>query len=143
MDRYIKYFNILALAGVIIINYLANSLPINGQTTADVSANYPVLFTPEGYVFAIWGLIYLLLVGFVIYQALPRQGDKPILLSIGYLFILSSILNIFWLFAWHYNLIVISLIIMLALLFTLIALYLRINIKNDLCFSICLGFCRY
>ncbi|MGF7185872.1 pilus assembly protein TadC [Desulfitispora alkaliphila] len=130
MENKIRLINIGALIAVIVINFLANWLPINNQTTAEVSAKYPALFTPAGYAFSIWGLIYLLLTGFVIYQALPGQEKNKMIISIGYLLAISSVFNVFWIFAWHYDLIGLSLIIMLALLVTLIILYIRINNKK-------------
>jgi hypothetical protein len=101
---------------------------LNGRTTGQVSDLYPTLVTPAGYVFAIWGVIYILLLAFVIYQALPSQKDKPFQKQIGALFILSSLLNCVWLFLWQYNFITESVIVMFALLATLIAIYLRLNI---------------
>ncbi|MGB5257057.1 MAG: hypothetical protein WBN44_07355, partial [Woeseiaceae bacterium] len=65
--------NIVAFSIVIIVNYLSNALPINGQSMAEISAKYPSLFTPAGFTFSIWGIIYLALLAFVIYQALPSQ----------------------------------------------------------------------
>ncbi|MFA4886295.1 MAG: tryptophan-rich sensory protein, partial [Desulfotomaculaceae bacterium] len=54
--------------GMIVVNMLANILPINGVTTGQVSDSYPNLFAPVGITFAIWGLIYLLLAGYTLYQ---------------------------------------------------------------------------
>jgi len=101
---------------------------LNGRTTGQVSDLYPTLVTPAGYVFAIWGVIYILLLAFVTYQALPSKKDKPFQKQIGALFILSSLLNCVWLFLWQYNFITESVIVMFALLATLIAIYLRLNI---------------
>ena len=126
------YLNIVALIAVLVVNFLANWLPINNQNTGEVSANYPVLFTPAGYVFGIWGLIYLLLFGFIIYQALAQNQDKAIIQSIGYWFAINSLLNIAWIFAWHYQLIPLSLGIMIGLLLTLIIIYSNINRHKDL-----------
>jgi len=115
--------NILALLAVIVVNTLANTLPIAGKTTGELSDQYPVLITPAGYVFSIWGLIYLLLAGFVIYQALPGNADRQSIQRIGPLFILTCIFNCSWIFAWHYELLPLSVLIMLALLGTLIVIY--------------------
>ncbi len=127
-----SYLNIVALIAVLVVNFLANWLPINNQNTGEISANYPVLFTPAGYVFGIWGLIYLLLFGFVIYQALAKNQHKDIIQSLGYWFALSSLLNIAWIYAWHYELIPLSLGIMIGLLLTLIIIYSNINRHKDL-----------
>lgn len=123
--------NILAFVATVVVNGLANTQVLNGKTTAEVSDAYPTLITPAGYVFSIWGVIYTLLLVFVVFQALPQQRDKPFLRQIGLLFVLSSILNISWLFLWQYEQITLSVILMFALLVTLITVYLRLNIGRS------------
>jgi translocator protein len=118
-----QIFVILALAGTLLVNWLANALPINGITTGEVSDSYPVLFTPAGYVFAIWGVIYLLLLGYVIYQALPAQRENPLLQKIAPWFILNTLANTVWIFFWHYQLIPITVLLMLGVLIPLIVIY--------------------
>jgi translocator protein len=120
--------NVLALIATLAVNYLANALPLAGRATGEISDMFPVLFTPAGYVFAIWGVIYLGLIAFAVFQALPSQRENPRLRRVGYLFALSGALNIAWLFAWHYLQISLSLVFMLGLLFTLIAIYERLEI---------------
>ena len=120
--------NIFALGAVLTINALANILPINGQTTGELSDKYPSLFTPAGYVFSIWGLIYTLLAVFIIYQALPAQKDNPRLVQLGYAFALSCVFNFAWIIAWHYEYIFLSELIMLGILGTLIVSYERLGI---------------
>lgn len=120
--------NLLAVIATITINGLANALPLNGQTTGEISDRFQVYFVPAGYVFSIWGLIYVGLVGFAIYQALPGQRDNPRLRRIGYLFALSCLANIAWLFLWHYERFPLTLVAMLTLLLLLIAIYLRLDI---------------
>jgi len=120
--------NLAAFSVTVVVNALSNILPLNGKTTAEISDSYPNLFTPAGYVFSIWGVIYMLSLIFAVYQALPRQREKPFLGKIGYLFVLSSISNVSWLFLWHYEQIVLSLVPMFVLLATLIAVYLRLQI---------------
>jgi len=124
----LRFGNIAALVVTLVINGLAGTTLLNNRTTADVSAAYPTLITPAGYVFSIWGVIYILLVAFVIYQALPSQKNKPYQKQIGALFILSNILNSVWLFLWQYDYITVSVVVMFALLATLIAIYVRLGI---------------
>lgn len=117
-------------------NAAAVMLPINGLTTEEVSNTYDNLFTPTGLTFSIWSIIYLLLAGFVVYQwkkptsqsilAIPEMNKQ---LSI--LFIVSSILNSVWLFAWQYLQIGLSVLIMLALLVVLIYMN-RLLVKTNL-----------
>lgn len=115
--------NVLAFALVIVFNGLANSLPLGGQTTGEVSAKYPSLFVPAGYVFSIWGLIYTGLLAFVIYQALPSQRQNRRLARIAPWFVANCVANALWLLAWHYDQLLLSLLLMLAILVTLVAIY--------------------
>ena len=123
--------NIAAYLVVILVNALANIVPLNGLTTGAISDSFPSLFTPAGYVFAIWGLIYLLLGVFVVYQALPSQRNNPRLKRLGYLFIVSCAFNVAWLFAWHFLQISLSMLMMLGLLGTLVAIYERLGIGKS------------
>jgi benzodiazapine receptor len=119
---------VLAVVATIVMNGLANALPLNGQTTGEISDRFPVYFVPAGYVFSIWGLIYLGLIGYAVYQALPAQRGNPRLRRIGYLFGLSCVANIVWLFFWHYELFPLTLVAMIILLLLLIVIYLRLEI---------------
>jgi benzodiazapine receptor len=127
-DTLRQWVNLLAVIAVIVINGLANALPLNGQTTGEISDRFQVYFVPAGYVFSIWGLIYLGLIAFAVYQALPAQRDNPRLRRIGTLFALSCLANIAWLFLWHYEVFPLTLVAMLSLLLLLIAIYLRLGI---------------
>ncbi len=121
------YINIGALALVLLMNFLSNAIPFNNLTQADLGEIYPVLITPAAYVFAIWGLIYLALIAFIVYQVMPGFRENPVVKAVGILFAVSSLFNILWLFFWHYQRVGWSMIIMLLLLATLIAIYLRIG----------------
>jgi len=117
----IKIITAIAYIGMVAVNFLANSLPINNRSTGEISAAYPNLFAPAGLTFSIWGLIYLLLGGYVVYQF--AQKDKKtaeLIKEINPLFIATSFANILWIFAWHYDFIGLSVIIMATLLFLLI-----------------------
>jgi hypothetical protein len=122
------WINVIAVIATIGINGLANALPLNGVTTGEISDRFDVYFVPAGYVFSIWGVIYLGLIAFAIYQALPSQRDNPRLIRVGYLFALSCVANIAWLFLWHYELFPLTLIAMVALLGLLISIYTRLGI---------------
>ena len=123
-----QIINVLAVVVMITINILANALPINGQNTGEISDLFQVFFVPAGYVFAIWGLIYIGLAAFAIYQALPAQRENPRLRKIGYWFLLSCVANSVWIFMWHYNLFPLSLLVMLVLLASLLVIYLRLDV---------------
>jgi benzodiazapine receptor len=128
----IELGNILAFAVTLVINGLASAAFIGGKTTAEISDQYSTLITPAGYVFAIWGIIYVLLGIFVVYQALPSQRQKAFQKQVSGLFILSSVFNIAWIFLWQYGYIALSIVPIAALWATLIAIYLRLKIgKSD------------
>ena len=64
-SKFDAFLNLIGLVMVLTVNALANILPINGYNTGQVSGFYPNYFVPAGFTFAIWGIIYLLLIGFV------------------------------------------------------------------------------
>jgi benzodiazapine receptor len=128
----LKWSNIVAFVATVIVNGLAGSTTLlGGVNTAEISNANPTLITPAGYVFSIWGIIYVLLGVFVIFQALPSQREKEHTKKIGWLFVLSSVLNIVWLFLWQYEILAVSVVLMFLLLATLIAIYLRLNIGKS------------
>ena len=124
--RTFQLLNVLGFVLVLIMNTLANALPINGYNTGEVSALYPNLFVPAGFTFGIWGLIYLLLLGFVIYQFTRPAAEAGIPQQIGLWFFLSCLFNASWILAWHHLMPVLSLFIMLGLLASLIVIYRRV-----------------
>ncbi|MFW6389827.1 MAG: hypothetical protein ACOCZT_01805 [Halanaerobiales bacterium] len=120
---------------MIIVNFLANYLPLNDLPTDEVSDMFPNLFTPAGVTFAIWGVIYFLLFAFIIYQSsgIFDQFKKTpeFVEKIGWWFFISSLANSAWIFSWHYLQISLSLIIMFVLLFSLIVIYIKLNIGRN------------
>jgi TspO/MBR family len=118
---------ILTVIITIAVNILADALPINGLNTAAISDSFHVYFVPAGYVFSIWGLIYIGLIAYAIYQALPAQKNNPRLQDISWWVILGGLVNCAWIFLWHYELFVGTLGAMLILLATLIAVYQRLG----------------
>jgi len=142
--------NLISVIIALTVNILATMLPLNGQNTAEISDRFKIYFVPAGYVFSIWGIIYLGWIAFVIYQLRPAQKDSPRLRRLGYLFALSGLFNAGWLFCWHYNQFGLSVVVMLILLGLLIASYLRLDVNRvsvsraerwsvDVPFSIYLG----
>ncbi len=142
--------NLVSVIITVIVNILASVLPLNGQNTGEISDRFQVYFVPAGYVFAIWFFIYIGWIAFAIYQFRSSQKESPRLRRLGYLFALSGIANSAWLFAWHYNVFGVSVLIMLTLLGLLIASYLRLDVNRvavsraerwsvDIPFSVYLG----
>jgi len=130
--QFLQLGNILAVIFTIIVNALANILPIAGKNTGELSDNIPNLFVPAGITFAIWGVIYILIIMFAIYLAKDlfkkEKTTKPLLEKISFFFILASLANIMWIFLWHYEQIILSLLAMILLFFSLLMIYLRLNI---------------
>jgi hypothetical protein len=122
----VKYINILLVAGMLVMNYLANALPLNNRTTGELSDSFPNLFVPAGLTFSIWGVIYLLV---VIYSVIQFTGsDKEVITNISWLFGITCILNALWIVFWHYGKLPLSLLVMLGLLVSLI--FINISIRN-------------
>lgn len=119
---------VLATLVTLVVNTLANALPLNGLSTGAVSDQFSVYFVPAGYVFSIWGLIYLLLIGYTVYQALPAQRSDPALRKIGWIYVIGAVANSAWIFFWHYQLFPLTVVMMLVLLVSLILIYMRLGI---------------
>lgn len=128
-DRLRQIANVIALVGVLATNFLAEAVPLNGFTSAQIANRYPdLLYFPANYAFSIWSVIYVFLIAFGVYQALPAQRENPALRRIGWLFVASSILNAGWLISFHYLQFPLSMLMMILLLATLITIYLRLDI---------------
>ncbi|MDN7243673.1 tryptophan-rich sensory protein [Planococcus sp. N028] len=115
----------IAFLSIVIFNALANSLPINGQTTGEISNRVPVLITPAGYVFSIWGLIYILFAVWIIgWWIRLKKGEVPST-KITLFFTLSAVSNIAWLYLWHYEFFGWSIVAIVAYFLALTGLYLQ------------------
>ena len=133
---FLAILNIIGFLGTVVVNGLSSALPINGKTAGELSDQYPNLFVPTGLTFSVWGVIYILLAIFVIYGlviAIKKDEQKSSFIqNVGILFFISCLANIGWIFAWHYEIVTLSLILMLVLLVTLITIYLKLQIgKSD------------
>lgn len=133
-----NWINLFAFAAMVAVNIMANALPLGGNTSGQVSDRYPSLFTPAGITFAIWGVIYAFL-GFVLIRQLitSREDRKVITYNIGGLFAVSCVLNIGWIFSWHFGLIAGSTLIIFVLLANLIIL--MVLVRYDRLLSLALG----
>ena len=131
-SNFLRYANIIFFGLTVVVNSLAGGTTlIGGQVTAAVSDANPTLITPAGYVFSIWGVIYMLLGVFVVYQAFPSQQGKEYQSKIGWLFVLSSLINIGWLYLWQFEYLSLSVVLMFLLLATLISIYVRLRIGKS------------
>ncbi len=114
----IKYINLILAAGMLVMNYLANALPINGKTTGELSDSFPNLFVPAGLTFSIWGVIYILVILYCIFQFKDYNAEPVSKISLA--FGASCILNALWIPLWHYGKLPLSLLVMAGLLISLI-----------------------
>jgi hypothetical protein len=122
--------NLIAIIAAFGFNLSSNIAPLNGLSIGEISNTLfqGVLITPANYAFAIWGVIYLGLISFGIYQALPAQRENPHLRRIGYLLVFSSFSQIIWVILFQFHLFALSLLAMLGILLSLAAIYLRLEI---------------
>lgn len=112
------------------VNSYANISVIGTMSVGEISDSFQNFFTPAGYVFSVWGVIYLSLLGFSIYQALPSQREKPLMRRIGWLFILTNVFNGTWIFAWQFLLFPLSWGIIVGLLITLLLIYRQLDAER-------------
>lgn len=129
---FVAALNLLGVIATITVNALAVILPINGKTTQYLSDSLPNLFVPAGLTFSIWGLIYLLLIAFGVFQFVASLRKEPpdFIGKIGWLFVFASIENCGWILAWHYQQVFLSLLIMIVLFLTLLFIYLKLDIPK-------------
>ncbi|MGY3053730.1 hypothetical protein ACVWYG_001931 [Pedobacter sp. UYEF25] len=134
MKKILPVANGLALIITVLINYLSNTGIINGNTMKTMSDKYFTFFTPAGYAFSIWGIIYLGLFGFVFYTGrglFKKKAEEPMLLKIGWWFVISCIANSLWVLAWLYDYTGTSVIIMGIILFSLFKIIVNTRMELD------------
>ena len=117
--------NTIAFVVMILVNILANTGRLGGYTTGEISSQYNNLLTPAGWTFSIWGVIYALLLVFVV-ASFFNNSARDITNRIGNWFWISCVFNILWLLTWHSNLIWLSMIMMVGLLATLIGMNIKL-----------------
>lgn len=131
--RIIPILNLITFIGVVIINILAGSTRVlGGYNTAEISDLFPSLFTPAGYAFGIWGVIYTLLTLFLIVQlpsVITGWDSIKIFENVGLLFILSNCLNFTWIFLWQYQQIIAAAVFIALFAAVLILIHIRLGIN--------------
>lgn len=131
MKKTLQIANIVIFVIMVFVNYLSGTGAINGTTIAEISNANNNLFTPAGYAFSIWGLIYLMLLGFVIYQSrslFRKVRDDQFIFRTGWWFVLSCFANIMWITFWLYGYMEYSILAIFVLLFSLM----KIVTKNQM-----------
>lgn len=133
MKKQLQVLNGIMLIITIVLSYLSNSGVFNGNTMASVSSKYDNLFTPAGYAFSIWGLIYLCLLGFVVYYGrslfIATKKEDQTVEDVGWWFVLSCLANSTWVMLWIYDYILISVLMMIVLLFSLLKIVLNTHME--------------
>lgn len=114
---------VLAFIVTMILNTAATTIPLGGMKTNEISDSFRVYVIPAGYVFAIWGLIYTLLLAFTVWQALPRNRADRVARSLGYLPALTGLLNSVWIVLFQYQVFALTVPVIVALLVTLIVVH--------------------
>lgn len=132
-NKYLLVANAIAIALTIGVNYLSNAGELNGNTMKTISDRYANYFTPAGYAFSIWGLIYLGLLGFVSYSIINRKETQiaSIVSKIGWWFVISCLANSLWVVAWLNDYVGLSVFIMIVLLISLIAIIIQTRMELD------------
>ena len=126
-----RLWMLLSLVLTLVVNVLANALPINGLTTGEISDRFPILFVPAGYVFSIWGLIYLALIVFAIYSITPKGRQDEQIDAISWWFIAANLFNTAWILLWHYLQFTLTLIPIFGLLISLAAIYVMLGVGHS------------
>ncbi|WCM41826.1 tryptophan-rich sensory protein [Flavobacterium sp. CBA20B-1] len=125
--KVIIYLNFISLLATILVNYLLNTGTMNSNTMKSISDSYFNMFTPAGYAFSIWGIIYLLLIAHTIYSfyQLTKKNNSSIIDSIGLTFIATNVVNCLWVYFWLNDAILMCLILMIVLLILLLRILLN------------------
>ena len=134
MTRTLPFANGIAYLLMVVVNYLSNTGIFNGNTMETISDRYDNFFTPAGYAFSIWGLIYLGLLGFVMYTGRSGWSKKAAdehMLKIGWWFVLSCVANMLWVVTWLYDYTGTSVLIMVFLLLCLVKIILNLRMELD------------
>jgi len=117
---WMQWLTVLTTIVTIGVNALANTLPLNGLYTGEISDRFDIYFVPAGYVFSVWSVIYLGLLAYTVFQALPKQAENPVLKRIAPYYWFGSLANIIWLFLWHYEVFTWTILFMLVILVSLL-----------------------
>ena len=133
MKKKFAILNLLSVILVIGVNYISQSVRLNGLTIGEISVKYANLFTPASYAFAIWGLIFLGLLAYGIFQvkrAFFSRKESEFIEQTGYWFAIANILNCSWVIVFVYDYTALSVLIMLGILFSLLKIVLNTNMER-------------
>ncbi len=123
--------NVVTLVATLVLNGLATGLPLNGRTTGEISDSFPNVFAPAGYVFSIWGIIYVALITFTAYQATATGRASRAVQRIGWWFAISGVANSVWILFWHYGMFPATMASMIVLVASLCVIVSRIGLPKN------------
>jgi len=133
MEKRLAILNFISVILIIAVSYISQTGIINGNTMGSLSAEYYNLFTPAGYAFAIWGIIFLWLLGFSgyqLFQAFSAKNDLKFLRNSGYWFLIANLANAGWVIAWLNEFTGLSVLLMFLIMFSLIKVILNTNMER-------------
>lgn len=133
MNKKLTIVNLLSVLLVIVINYVSQTRYFNDITIGEISRQYNTLFTPAGYAFSIWGIIFLSLFAYVIFQirrVFFSKKDSDFVTKTGYWFFIANFLNSLWVLAFSYDYTGLSVVLMIGILFSLIQIILKTNMER-------------
>lgn len=129
----LSILNLISVLFAIGINYYSQIYKINGNTVSDISQKYNDLFTPAGYAFSIWGLIFigiLIFAGYLVYRTFSQKQPMDFITQIGGWFALINLANGLWIIAWLYEYMLVSVVLMLLMLISFIKIILNTNMER-------------
>lgn len=133
MKKTLAIVNLFSVILVLLVNGLSQSQRWNDTTIGEMSDQYENLFTPAGYAFAIWGLIFLMLVGYALFQirrAFFSKKDSPFIEQTGWWFAIANVCNASWVVAFMYGYVGLSVVIMLGILISLLQVIRKTNMER-------------
>jgi hypothetical protein len=131
--RSIVLANTVTLIVMLFANFLGGSGVMVKTSVGEISNKYDTLFTPAGYAFSIWSIIFLLLISFCVYQwsLLQKGNPKKVISRMGYWLALSNMANSLWLVCWLNEWTGLSVLVIILLLICLCVLTVRLRLELD------------
>lgn len=133
MKKTLAIINLFSVILVLLVNGLSQSQRWNDTTIGEISDQYENLFTPAGYAFAIWGLIFLMLVAYALFQvrrAFFSKKESPFIEQTSWWFSIANVCNASWVVAFTYDYVGLSVVIMLGILISLIQIIRNTNMER-------------
>lgn len=128
--RGLSIATLVAIVTTLLVNTLSNFFPPQGLNIGQISKTVlgGVQITPASYAFAIWGLIYLGLIAYGIYQLQLPQRHNPVIQRADRLLIVACVAQIIWVYLFTMQLFWLSVVAILVILIALIGAYVALGI---------------